>query len=90
MIDNQEPGVTGRTELERLVIISLKENEIGEACSTYARDEKFIQHLVRIPGRKAPIERPWENDIKVDLKEMRCENIAFTMCFRLSSSGRLL
>jgi hypothetical protein len=63
--------------------MSLKEDEMGESCSTYTKDEKCIQHLVRIPGGETPLERPWGNDIKVELDVRMWTTF---MCFRLASS----
>jgi hypothetical protein len=47
------------------------------ACSTHGRDEKYKQifrqkaqvRLLGAPGRR------WEDNIKVDVKKVECENI---------------
>jgi hypothetical protein len=62
----------------------LKEDEMGEACSTYANDEKCIQYLVRIPVVETPLERPWKNYIKMELKEIWFENMKFIYVLQVS------
>jgi hypothetical protein len=66
--------------------MSLKEDEFGEACSTYAKDEKCIQHLVRIPGGETPLQRPWEDDIKVELKWRKTASRKVTLSVTLKEN----
>jgi len=54
------------------------EDEIGGACGTYGREgerERCIQDLVGKPERKRPLgrhRRVWEDNIKMNLQEIRC------------------
>jgi len=46
---------------------------MGGACSTYAREERFVQGLVGKLEGKRPLGRPrhiWENYVKMDLQEV--------------------
>jgi hypothetical protein len=49
---------------------------MGRACSMHRRAEKCIQNI-RTPKGMRPLGRPmhkWENNIKMDLTEIGCEN----------------
>jgi hypothetical protein len=55
----------------------IKNTEMGRACSTYGEEERRIQDFVekreeRSPG--SPTHR-WENNIKIDLTEVRWRNM---------------
>jgi hypothetical protein len=48
-------------------------NEMGRACSTYGREQWYMQGLVGKPEGRRPLERPrrrWESNIKMSLQEM--------------------
>jgi hypothetical protein len=48
-------------------------NEMGRACSTYGEDSGVHRVLVGKPEGKRPLGRPrrrWEDNIKMDLKEV--------------------
>jgi hypothetical protein len=48
---------------------------MGGACSTHAELRNAYKILVGKPEGKRPLERlRWEDNIKVDLKEIVCEN----------------
>ena len=50
----------------------------GEACSTYGESTGLYRVLVEKPKGKRPLERPrrrWEDNINMDLQEMRCEGM---------------
>jgi hypothetical protein len=47
----------------------------GRVCSAQGRDEKYLRNFVGKPKGKGPLGRPrrrWENNIKMNLGEMRC------------------
>jgi len=48
------------------------------ACSTYGREERFIQDFVRKTERNRPLGRPvhrWKDNIKIDLQEVACRSM---------------
>jgi len=48
---------------------------MGWECSTYEKEESFMQGLVGKSEGKKPLARPrsrWENNIKIDLQEVGC------------------
>ena len=48
---------------------------MGEACSTYGREESCIQGFGGKPEGRRPLERlryRWENNVKMDLHEAGC------------------
>jgi hypothetical protein len=48
------------------------------ACGTHAEEDKAYKNLVEKPEGNRPLERParrWENNIKVDLKEIEWEGV---------------
>ena len=54
--------------------ISSEKNEIGGACSTYGARRSVYRDLVEEPEGKRPLGRPmrrWEDNIKMDLEEVR-------------------
>jgi hypothetical protein len=56
----------------------MKEVEISKACSTHGRDEKRMQKFGRKTRRQVPDGRPtrrWENNIRMDLKEIGWEGV---------------
>jgi hypothetical protein len=49
---------------------------VYRACSTNGRDEKCIQENMKGEDRLLGMPRGrWEDNIKMDLKEMRCEGM---------------
>ena len=53
----------------------IEKNEIGEACSTYGERRGVYGVLVGKPERRRILGRPkrrWENNIKIDLREVGC------------------
>ena len=51
---------------------------MGGACSTYGESGGVYRILVGIPEGKRPLGRPrrrWEDNIKMDLQEVRCEGM---------------
>jgi hypothetical protein len=55
-----------------------EENEMDGECSTYGGEERRIQSLVGKPERRRLLGKPmrrWEDNIKVDLKEVGCEGM---------------
>jgi len=51
---------------------------MGGACSTYGGEERRMHGLVGKPERKSPLGRPnhrWEDNIKMDLREVGCESM---------------
>jgi hypothetical protein len=59
-------------------VIKIKEDEMGRLCSTHGRDEKSIQYFEWQTERKSPLGRPrrrWENNIRIDLTELRWEDV---------------
>jgi hypothetical protein len=56
----------------------IKEDDIGGACNTHGKNEKYINILVGKPDGKRPLGRPkrrWEDNIWVDLGEMSWEGM---------------
>jgi hypothetical protein len=56
------------------------DNEMGGACSTCGERRGVYRVLVRKPERKRPLGRPrrrWEDNIKVDLQEVGCWDMAW-------------
>jgi len=48
---------------------------MGGACNAYGGGERRIQGLVGKPGEKTPMgrtRRRWEDNIKMDLREVEC------------------
>jgi hypothetical protein len=55
----------------------MKDSKIGGTCGMQRKDQKCIQNI----GRKTPLRRPrcsWEDNIKMDLKEIGCEGVDYT------------
>jgi hypothetical protein len=55
----------------------MKEDEIGEACSTHGRDNA-CKVLVGKPKGKTPLgrsRRRWEDDVEMDFIETGCEGV---------------
>jgi hypothetical protein len=51
---------------------------MGSESTTHGRADKSYQVLVRKPEEKKPLVRPrhrWEDSIKMDLKEIGCEDV---------------
>jgi hypothetical protein len=51
----------------------VKDDKIGRACSTYGENRNAYRILAGKPDGKRPLGRPrcrWENNIKMDLKEV--------------------
>jgi hypothetical protein len=51
---------------------------MGWACGTYGGRRGVYRVLVGKPEGKRPLERPrrrWDNNIKKDLQEVRCEGM---------------
>ena len=56
----------------------IEKNEIGGACSTYGERRVVYRILVGKSEGKIPLGRPrrrWEDNIKMDLQEVGCENM---------------
>ena len=56
----------------------IENNKVRSACSTYGESRGDYRVLVGKPERKRPIGRPrrrWEDNIKMDLQEVRCEGM---------------
>jgi hypothetical protein len=69
----------------------LNEGEMGKACSTHGRGEKCI--LIGKPEERRPVGRPrhrWEDNIRMDLREMGGEVWTGFVWFRIGTSGGLL
>jgi hypothetical protein len=67
-------------ELRNLCILQIKD-EMSGACSTHSRDEKCYKILVGNPPGKSPPGRPrrcWENNIRIDIREMEWESVDWT------------
>jgi len=61
-------------------IIIVMKSGMGEAGSTHERDEKCLQNLiVKSERRRLRIRsrRRWEDNIRLDLKEIRWESVAW-------------
>jgi hypothetical protein len=53
----------------------IKKNEMGEACRAYGEGRDVYRVLVGKPEGKRPLgrhRRRWEDNIKMDLQEVRC------------------
>ena len=53
----------------------IKKSEMGGTCSTYGGEEKI---LMGKPEGQIPLGRPrcrWEDNIKMDLQEVRCGDV---------------
>jgi hypothetical protein len=51
----------------------MKENEVGRACGTHGRGEKYVQGFGGKARRKRPLVRPrrrWEDGIRMDIREI--------------------
>jgi hypothetical protein len=56
-----------------IVRVIKEKNDMGEACSTYGREERRVQ--VGKPERKRPPGRPrckWEDNINMSVQEVGC------------------
>ena len=56
----------------------IEKNEMGGACSAYGGEERRIQGFVGKPEGKKPLgrsRRRWEDDIKMDLREVGCRGM---------------
>ena len=55
--------------------VKIENNEMGGECSTYGENRGVYRVLVGKPEGKRPFGRPgrrWEDNIKMDLQEVRC------------------
>jgi len=55
---------------------------LGGACSAYGGEERCIQGFGGAPEGKRPLVRPrhrWEDNIKMDLQEVRCGGVDWIM-----------
>ena len=71
----------------------IKKNEMGRACSTYRGNERCIQGVGGEIERKTPLGRPrprWEDNIKLDLKEIISEAWTRRIWLRIGIRGGLL
>jgi hypothetical protein len=53
----------------------IEKNEMSEACNPYGEGRGVYRVLVRKPEGKRPLgspKRTWEDNIKMDLKEVGC------------------
>jgi hypothetical protein len=60
------------------------ENEMGGVCSADGKERGVYRVLVGKPGGKRPLGRPrrkWEDNIRIDLQEVRCGSMDW---FRLA------
>jgi hypothetical protein len=78
-----------------LLFISLKieKNEVGWACSSDGEVSGVYRILVGKPEGKRSLGRPrrrWEDNIKMDLKEVRCGVWTGLSWLRLDTGGRRL
>jgi hypothetical protein len=76
-----------------LFVLSIKNNEIGGARSTYGKRRKAYRVLVEIPEGRRSLERSrrrWENNIKMDLREVGWIAWTGSMWLRIETGGRLL
>jgi hypothetical protein len=54
-------------------------NEMGGACGTCGREDRYIQDLVGKPEEKRPLGKPrrrWEDNIKMYFEDVECETCA--------------
>jgi hypothetical protein len=59
----------------------IERNEIGRACGAYVGGERHIQVLMGKPDGKKPMGRPrhiWDDDIKINLQELRYGSMDWT------------
>jgi hypothetical protein len=71
----------------------MKENEVGRACGTHGRREKRVLGFGGKARRKRPLERPrrrWEDEIKMDLKEIGWGGWSGFIWLRIGTVGGLL
>lgn len=68
----------------------LKENGTGETYSTHGRDDKCVQNVSWKTIRAGIHRRKWKDDIKVDLQEVRCEDMDWIFLAQVRTSGGLL
>ena len=57
---------------------------MGEACSKYSREERrgVYRVLVGKPEGKGPlgrVKRRWEDDVKMDIQQVRCGGVDWTV-----------
>jgi hypothetical protein len=66
---------------------------MGGVRSTRGRDDKCIKILVRKLDGKRPLGTPtrrWEDNITMDLRETRCEDVDWMLWLKISTSYGLL
>ena len=71
----------------------IKKTEMGRACNTYGREERYIQGLVgKIEGRRA-FRRPrcrWEDNIKMSFRQLGWRACTEPVLLRIGTGGGLL
>ena len=75
------------------IIRAIKKNEKGGACSTYGRQERYIQGFGGETLEKEPLGRPrcrWENDVEMDMQEVGWGGRTGLIWRRIGTGGELL
>jgi hypothetical protein len=71
----------------------MKENEVGRTCGTHEGGERCYRVLVEKHEGKRPLGRPrrrWEDNVKMDLREIGIDGTNWIRLAQDSSSGGLL
>jgi hypothetical protein len=71
----------------------MKEDEVGRVYSMHGRHEKCIQSFSHKPEGKRSVGRPrhgWKETIKIDLKEIGCEDVDWMHLTRIGSTDSLM
>jgi hypothetical protein len=66
---------------------------VGETCGTHGEGRDVYRVLVGRPGVKRPLERSrrrWEDNIKLDLREIGSIGRTGFGCFRIGYNGGIL
>jgi hypothetical protein len=71
----------------------MEKNEMGGACSAYGGEERCVQDFGGEPEGKRPLGIPrhrWEDNIKMDLKEVGCGGMDWVELFQDGDRWRAL
>lgn len=83
-------SITPKIPVHMFFVEVLKDDGLGETYSTHGRDYTCVQNISWKIIRAGILKRKWEDDIKVDLKEVRCEDMDWMYLAQVRSSGGIL
>jgi len=83
-------SISPKNPVHMFFVEVLKEDGTGETYSMHGRDHKCVQNTSWKTKRTAIHKRKWKYDIKVDLKEVKCEDMDWIYLAHVRTSGGLL